>query len=154
VVAPGTVAGLVPLLITGGKRPTVAWGAGAGVVGVALAAGGAIVLLDAFRRFALEGRGTPAPVYPTRGLVASGPYWHVRNPMYLAVLAVVLGQALVWARAALLVYAGFLALAFHLFVLAYEEPTLRRRFGDDYARYCRHVPRWRPRRRPWTDRGA
>jgi protein-S-isoprenylcysteine O-methyltransferase Ste14 len=81
-------------------------------------------------------------------LVVTGLYRHVRNPMYLAVLAIVIGQALLLGSAGTLVYAAGLALGFHLFVVLYEEPTLRARFGDQYAAYCRQVPRWRPRLRP------
>ena len=106
-------------------------------------------LLDCFARFALEGRGTPSPVEQTETLVVSGLYRFVRNPMYVCVLAIVSGQALLFGKAWLLLYAGVLLIAFHLFVTFYEEPNLRRRFGTPYETYCLHVSRWRPRLRSW-----
>jgi protein-S-isoprenylcysteine O-methyltransferase Ste14 len=148
--APGTVAVLVPFWITRWRMqpaflglPATRW------AGVLLIAVGAPVLLDSFARFALHGRGTPAPVLPTERLVVRGLFRYVRNPMYVAVVSVIVGQALWLARPALLAYAGLVWLAFHLFVLAYEEPTLRRQFGGEYDRYRAAVPRWLPRLRRW-----
>ena len=103
-------------------------------------------------RFAIEGLGTPAPIAPTRHLVVTGFYRHVRNPMYVAVLAVILGQALLFANARLLAYGAAFWLACHLFVVFYEEPTLRRSFGADYDAFRANVPRWIPRLRPWSPR--
>jgi protein-S-isoprenylcysteine O-methyltransferase Ste14 len=97
-------------------------------------------------RFVAEGRGTPAPVAPTQRLVVGGPFRWVRNPGYIAVLCLVVGEGLLFAHTSVLVYAASLAVAFHLFVLLYEEPTLRRQFGTEYEQYCRRVPRWLPRR--------
>ena len=77
-----------------------------------------------------------------------GPFRWVRNPGYIAVVSLVVGQALLFGSGAVLAYAAFLALAFHLFVVFYEEPTLRAQFGEEYDAYCRAVPRWLPRRRP------
>jgi protein-S-isoprenylcysteine O-methyltransferase Ste14 len=102
------------------------------------------VLLDSFARFALVGRGTPAPIAPTERLVISGLYRHVRNPMYLAVLSIIFGQALLFGSTTLLWYAAVLSLIVHAFVVLYEEPTLRRRYGAEYERYCQAVRRWRP----------
>ncbi|HEX6236955.1 MAG TPA: isoprenylcysteine carboxylmethyltransferase family protein [Acidimicrobiales bacterium] len=147
--APGVAAGAVPWLLTrwhAGERP---YPLLVRVGGAALLVGGGAVLIRAFTGFVREGRGTPAPVAPTERLVIGGPYRHVRNPMYVAVLAVVLGQALLLARPVLVVYAGGLGAAFVAFVRGYEEPTLRRRFGEDYEAYRRHVPAWWPRLRPW-----
>jgi protein-S-isoprenylcysteine O-methyltransferase Ste14 len=107
------------------------------------------VLVHAFARFVVEGLGTPAPVAPTEQLVVGGIYRFVRNPMYLAVVAAVVGQALLLGRVVLLAYAVVLGVVFAAFVRLYEEPTLRRQFGDDYSRYRRAVPAWRPRLRPW-----
>ncbi len=117
--------------------------------GVGLIAAGLIVLIDSFRRFAMEGIGTPAPVLPTKHLVVSGWYRHVRNPMYVAVAALIVGQALLFADVRLLVYAAMIWLGFHVFVTQYEEPTLRQTFGEDYEVYCRAVGRWWPRATPW-----
>ena len=106
-------------------------------------------LLDSFARFALEGLGTPAPIAPPRNLVVSGLYRHVRNPIYVAVVAVILGQAVLFADWRLLGYGALIWLAFHTFVLAYEEPTLRQSYGAEYESYRANVPRWLPRLTPW-----
>ena len=145
--APGTAAGLVPWLLTGweSKDPPAALVA----LGVILAAAGAAALLHAFARFVVEGVGTPAPVAPPRHLVIGGLYRHVRNPMYVAVLAVVLGQALLLGQVVLLAYAVGLWLMFASFVRFYEEPTLVAGFGAEYEAYRRGVRAWLPRLRPW-----
>ncbi|MDP9219457.1 MAG: isoprenylcysteine carboxylmethyltransferase family protein, partial [Actinomycetota bacterium] len=93
--------------------------------------------------------GTPAPVAPTERLVVGGDYRYVRNPMYVAVVAIVLGQALVFGSVALLGYAVAIWLFMASFVRWYEEPMLRRTYGADYARYCDAVRAWWPRLRPW-----
>jgi protein-S-isoprenylcysteine O-methyltransferase Ste14 len=95
--------------------------------------------------FAVVGRGTPGPWDAPRRVVATGPYRWVRNPIYLAALLVVLGEAWLFLSLPLLIYAGAMAILFHLFVIGYEERTLRRRFGDAYLEYRRTVPRWLPR---------
>ena len=118
-------------------------------VGGVLLALGAIGLLDSFGRFAIQGIGTPAPVFPTRQLVVTGLYRYVRNPMYVAVVSTILGQGLVLGNVGLLEYGGLVWLLFHLFVLIYEEPTLKARFGSEYATFCAGVPRWIPRLTPW-----
>jgi protein-S-isoprenylcysteine O-methyltransferase Ste14 len=148
--APGTVAGLVPWWLAGWKlaAPLLAMG-WTRWLGFALIAAGVPALLDSFARFALQGLGTPAPLLPTRHLVVSGLYRHVRNPMYVGVVTVVLGQALLIGSAGVLGYGAGLWLVFHLFVLGYEEPRLRRTFGEEYDRFHRNVPRWIPRIAPW-----
>jgi protein-S-isoprenylcysteine O-methyltransferase Ste14 len=148
VLAPGVVAGLIPWWLTG-------WESGSTWLplqlgGVALVAAGTAVLLHAFARFVVEGSGTPAPVAPTERLVVGGLYRYVRNPMYLAVLATIVGQALVLARPGLLLYAAAVGAAFIAFVGWYEEPTLAREFGAPYEAYRRAVPAWWPRR-PGSD---
>ena len=100
-------------------------------------------------RFAWEGHGTPAPVAPTRTLVVSGFYRFVRNPMYVAILALVFGQAIFFASPALFAYGCVLWICFHAFVVLYEEPTLEHKFGDTYVAYRAGVHRWWPRLRPW-----
>ena len=150
VAAPGTVAGYIPWIITRwrvgppwrGLEPTRA-------LGWLLVLAALALLLDGFARFAWQGRGTPAPVAPTARLVVSGPYRWVRNPMYVAVTGLILGQALVLGSFPLLAYAVFIWGAFHGFVVGYEEQTLRRQFPDDYAAFFAAVPRWIPRLRPW-----
>jgi protein-S-isoprenylcysteine O-methyltransferase Ste14 len=144
-VAPGVVAGLVPWLLTD-------WDAADDVpvplvvAGVVLVAAGVAVLLHAFARFVVEGLGTPAPVAPTEHLVVGGLYRYVRNPMYLAVGATIVGQALILGRPALLPYVLAFGLAVVAFVRFYEEPTLARRYGAEYDAYRRAVPGWWPRR--------
>jgi protein-S-isoprenylcysteine O-methyltransferase Ste14 len=148
IAAPGMVAGVIPWAITGWRlEDSLFWGSQA--LGGVLIAAGAAVVLHAFARFAIEGLGTPAPIAPTERLVVGGIYRHVRNPMYLAVGALIAGQALLLGRVSLLLYGlGFAALSLG-FVHLYEEPTLRRQFGAEYDAYRRAVPRWIPRLRPW-----
>jgi len=149
VIAPGTVAGLVPWWMTRWRaEPPILGFAPGRAFGLFLLVVGAIGLLDSVRRFAVEGLGTPAPILPTRHLVVSGLYRFVRNPMYCAVVSAILGQALILGSDRLLGYAGIVWLAFHLFVLLYEEPTLRSTHAGQYDRYCANVPRWIPRLRP------
>ena len=148
VVAPGIVAGLVPWWLTGGWETGTTWPP-LQVLGALLLVAGVIVLVDAFVRFVVEGIGTPAPVAPTQRLVVGGLYRHVRNPMYLAVGATIVGQALLLGRAILLLYAAAFAVVVLAFVRGYEEPTLARQFGAEYEDYRRAVPGWWPRLRPW-----
>jgi protein-S-isoprenylcysteine O-methyltransferase Ste14 len=148
VLAPGTMAGLIPWLLTGWQ-----WREGyfaARMLGAVLILGGSSFVVSAFVRFVREGRGTPAPVAPPTELVVGGAYRHVRNPMYVAVTAVILGQALLLAQPVLLLTAAIFLAATVAFVKLYEEPHLSRRFGDDYARYRAAVPGWWPRLRPWS----
>jgi protein-S-isoprenylcysteine O-methyltransferase Ste14 len=119
------------------------------VAGVLLLGAGAVVLVHAFLHFVWEGVGTPAPVAPTERLVVGGLYRYVRNPMYMAVAATLIGQALALGQLLLLPYAAAFGATVAAFVHWYEEPTLRRRFGDQYEMYRRAVPAWWPRRRPW-----
>jgi protein-S-isoprenylcysteine O-methyltransferase Ste14 len=145
--APGMVAGLIPYLITQWRLPA-SFGAGS-IAGAALTLIALAMLIECFARFAFQGLGTPAPIAPTKHLVVTGLYRFVRNPMYVAVLGLILGQALIFQSAALVAYAAVIWLAFHIFVFFYEEPTLRHSFGDAYDSYCKAVPRWRPRLMPW-----
>lgn len=147
VAAPGVVAGLVPWLISGWPPRTIILPLAA--LGALLLAGGGLLLLECFARFAWQGRGTPAPVAPTERLVVTGAYRRVRNPMYVAVIALILGQAALFADWRLAAYGLVVWALFHAFVVAYEEPTLRRSFPDDYACYFAAVPRWIPRITPW-----
>ncbi len=152
VIAPGTVVGLIPWLMTGWRIRTPLPGyAPVRIVGIALLIVGLVPLVESVGRFALQGLGTPAPIAPPEKLVVGGFYRHVRNPMYVGVLAAILGQALLFADARLLWLAAIVWLAFHIFVLAYEEPTLRGMFEDDYDRFCTNIPRWLPRLRPWRE---
>ncbi len=149
VVVPGVVAGVVPWRITGwdAREPLPLWFP-ARVAGSIVLAAGLAVLVHAFVRFVVEGAGTPAPVAPTERLVVGGLYRYVRNPMYLAVAAVLVGQALVLGRLSLLLYAAAFVAVTAAFVRGYEEPTLARTYGEQYERYRRAVPGWWPRRPP------
>jgi protein-S-isoprenylcysteine O-methyltransferase Ste14 len=150
ILAPGTVAGLIPWWISHWRlHPPFLGFPPFRAIGVLLIAAGVAVVLESFGRFALQGIGTPAPIFPTRHLVVEGVYRYVRNPMYVAVTSMILGQALLLGDRHLLEYAVLPWLAAHLFVLVYEEPTLRRSFGEEYELYCAHVPRWIPRLSPW-----
>ena len=150
-VAPGIVAGLVPWWLTGWEKeePLPGW-ALVRILGWVLVAAGVVVVVQAFARFVHEGIGTPAPVAPTEHLVVGGLYRYVRNPMYLAVAATIVGQALILGQPLLLLYAGAFLLTVAAFVRWYEEPALRRQFGADYEAYLRAVPGWWPRRTPWN----
>lgn len=150
VLVPGIVAGVIPWLLTGWDSADFADWLPLRILGAALIVAGAIVLLEVFARFVFEGLGTPAPVAPTKQLVVGGLYRYVRNPMYLAVGATIVGQGLVLGRPILLLYSAGFALAVAAFVHWYEEPTLSRQFGQQYETYRRAVPAWWPRRRPWT----
>jgi len=150
VLAPGMVAGLGPWLIGRWQlRPPFFGLAAFRLLGGALIAAGLPLVLDSFARFALQGMGTPAPLLPPRHLVVTGLYRYVRNPMYVGVAWLIFGQGLLLGEVPLLEYGLLVCLAFHLFVVAYEEPTLRRTFADEYTNFCAHVPRWLPRLRPW-----
>lgn len=149
-VAPGVVAGVVPWWLTGWEvAEPLPYGLPLRIVGAILLVGGAIFLVQAFARFVVEGLGTPAPVAPPERLVVGGIYRYVRNPMYLAVGATIVGQALLLGQLVLLIYAAAFGVTVFAFVRWYEEPSLRRRFGADYDVYREAVPGWWPRRRPW-----
>jgi protein-S-isoprenylcysteine O-methyltransferase Ste14 len=140
-----------PVVVDGGwqvREPLPYW-APVRVLGGVLLVAGLIALVGAFVRFVVEGFGTPAPVAAPEHLVVGGVYRYVRNPMYVAVLAAIVGQSLLLGRLGLLLYAGVTWVAVAAFVRLYEEPTLTRRFGADYEAYRRAVPAWWPRLRPW-----
>ena len=154
VLAPGTVIGLIPWWISKWKvQPAPPGFLLIQLLGVLLLVTGILILLEAFARFALQGIGTPAPVLPARHLVVTGFYRYVRNPMYVALVLAVLGQSMIQGNLNLVIYGGFVWLITHLFVVVYEEPTLRRKFGDEYDEFCANVPRWIPRPRPWKGPG-
>ena len=140
---PTIVAGLVPWLLTRWEAddPSTALR----ILGAVLIAIGGGLVLETIGRFALQGRGTPAPFAAPERFVVRGSYRVVRNPMYVGVLTVIVGQALLLGREVLLGWAGAMALVFHLFVVLHEEPELRERFGPDYEEYRQRVGRWLPR---------
>jgi protein-S-isoprenylcysteine O-methyltransferase Ste14 len=118
-------------------------------VGAMLAALGFVPLIESFLRFALKGLGTPAPIAPPVNLVITGFYRFVRNPMYVGLITALIGEALLFGSRAVLWEAVLVGLSFHIFVLVYEEPTLRQTFGAQYETYRSQVPRWLPRLTPW-----
>lgn len=146
---PGTVAVLGPYLLLTSSSAAFPPAAGSmrwlGVVPLLL---GSMIYLWCAADFVLAGRGTPAPINPPKELVVRGLYQHVRNPMYVGVILWLIGVTLIFAALPLLVYTLFVWVGFHLFVQQYEEPSLRRRFGATYERYCQVVPRWVPHLRP------
>lgn len=152
--APCVVAGLVPWWLTRWqvRSPLPFWNP-LRVVGGVFVLAGAAFLMHAFARFVTEGSGTPAPIAPTERLVVGGVYRYVRNPMYLSVVTVIVGQAFIFGQLGLLVYALAVGLAMAAFVRLYEEPTLRRRYGAEYDEYRRHVRGWWPRlQNPYRNR--
>ena len=149
---PGTISVYVPLRMLerswrarAADAPPWAW------PGALLIAAGAAVLLASVWEFFSSGRGTLAPIDPPRALVVRGLYRFTRNPMYNGVTAMLLGESWLLHSTALLAYALFVAGAFHLFVLLYEEPTLADKFGTQYAAYRRAVPRWGFTLKPFRD---
>jgi protein-S-isoprenylcysteine O-methyltransferase Ste14 len=147
VVVPGVVAGYLPWQFFGLDRWRFDPASPLDLTGAVCIGAGAVLLGICIFEFARSGRGTLAPLDPPRELVVRGLYRYVRNPMYLSVSTILLGEFLVTRSRALLGYWAGWFVVVNLFVLGYEEPTLRRRFGESYARYCRAVGRWLPRLR-------
>jgi len=149
VVAPAMLAGIIPWLMTHWEfRPPFLAAEATRLAGVALIVAGVPGVLDSFGRFALQGLGTPAPIAPPQKLVVTGLYRYVRNPIYIAVVAVILGQALLFGDWNLLWYGALLWLFFHVWVVMIEEPTLKETFGTEYESFRTSVPRWLPRLTP------
>jgi protein-S-isoprenylcysteine O-methyltransferase Ste14 len=153
---PFMVVVMVPRWLLRADAAVIGWGAGPAADAASRAAG-AVVFAAGFALFAWcvslfarVGQGTLAPWDPTRKLVAVGPYRHVRNPMISGVLAMLVGESLLWRSGALAVWAATFLLINHTWFLLSEEPGLQRRFGDSYRVYRAHVPRWIPRLSPWT----
>jgi len=150
ILAPGTIAGFVPWWLTRwrigppffGIEP-LRW------VGAALIVLGLLPLLSSFARFAWEGLGTPAPIAPPTNLVVTGFYRRVRNPIYVALLIILLGEALLFGDERVAAWGVLFWLFTFAAVVIYEEPTLRQQFGEEYRTYCKNVPRWVPRLTPY-----
>jgi protein-S-isoprenylcysteine O-methyltransferase Ste14 len=145
VLVPGTVAVYVPYRIA---RPSGICGASwLSLSGTIMFVVGALIYLSCAWHFAWTGRGTPAPIDPPKVLIVHGLNRYVRNPMYIGVLMMILGQAAFFGSVEVLYYAAFFLVAVNLFVLFYEEPHLRKQFGASYEEYLRTVPRWLPKLR-------
>lgn len=145
VLLPGVIAGYVPWRYFGVGRLHIDLTRPSDVLGLLCAGAGAAVLGACIREFARSGRGTLAPIDPPRELVVRGLYRYVRNPMYLGVTTILLGEVLLAGSRALLAYGLIWFAGANLFVIGYEEPALRRRFGESYARYSMRAGRWLPR---------
>jgi protein-S-isoprenylcysteine O-methyltransferase Ste14 len=143
IVAPGMVAGYIPLALLR-RGPQLETGVFS-YLAIPLWIIGGVILLWSFWNFLIQGRGTPAPIDPPKELVAVGFYRYVRNPMYFGVLLILIGHFLWFGFWWLLAYASFAWLITHLFVTSYEEPTLKKKFGAAYEEYLKRVPRWIPR---------
>lgn len=143
ILVPGTVTVLIPFLLSEGLprpgRGPIMW------VGALIFLVGAAIYFRCAWEFAVRGLGTPAPIAPTKFLVTTALHRYVRNPMYIGVFMVLLGEAVTFRSVVLLGYAAFFCVPVQLFVVFYEEPTLRRQFGGSYEEYRRSVPRWIPK---------
>jgi protein-S-isoprenylcysteine O-methyltransferase Ste14 len=142
VLVPGTVAVYVPLLMAEGRPPASVW---AVALSLPVFAVGAAIYAWCVWDFATFGRGTPAPIDAPKRLVARGPYRYTRNPMYVGVLTVILGWALLFEAGDLVIYALLVGSGFHLIVVFYEECHLHHTFGHEYDTYCVQVGRWFPK---------
>ena len=150
VIAPLMLAGFVPWWVTQWEFRPAFFGLDlTRILGGTLIVAGAPGIVDSFARFALEGLGTPAPIAPPQKLVVTGLYRYVRNPIYVALVAVILGQSLLFGDSRLVWYGALLWLFFHVWVVALEEPGLQQTFGAEYERFRTNVPRWIPRLTPW-----
>jgi protein-S-isoprenylcysteine O-methyltransferase Ste14 len=150
ILAPGTVAGFVPWWLTRWRVGPPVFGIDAlRWVGVALIVLGLWPLLSSFARFAWDGLGTPAPIAPPTNLVVTGFYRRVRNPIYVALLIILLGEALLFGDERVAEWGVLFWLFTFAFVVIFEEPTLREQFGEEYRTYCKNVPRWVPRVIPY-----
>ena len=145
---PGLFAGYVPWRYFGLREVRIELSNPVHLVGLASLTIGILLLAACIGEFAARGRGTLSPLDPPRHLVVRGLYRYVRNPMYLSVTAIVLGEVLLTSSTALLVYWIIWFVTANMFVLIYEEPALRNEFGASYEDYCRRVGRWFPRLRP------
>ena len=147
VLLPGMIAGYVPWRWLGISQVRPGFTNPLDLLGLLVIVAGAALLGACIWEFASRGRGTLSPVDPPKELVVQGLYRYVRNPMYVAVSTILVGEALLARSTALLVYWGIFFAAANLFVMLYEEPALRRQFGDSYVRYQQRVGRWLPRKR-------
>ncbi len=144
IVVPGTVAGYIPWRLRNDTNVRIN-GAGEWSAVVIIAVGVAIYIYTAFWGFALLGGGTPAPIAPTQTLVVKGLHRYVRNPMYIGVALVIAGQAWLFRSEHIAIYSILMLLTAHTFVILYEEPTLKKQFGEEYDHYRARVPRWIPK---------
>lgn len=147
ILLPGSITVLFPYLILSARRPSILphWGL-LQTLSLLPITVGASILFRCIWDFAVVGRGTLAPVDPPKDLVVRGLYRYVRNPMYVGVMLVLVGEAALFGTSTLLWYAALVGAGFHTFVCLYEEPALEAQFGESYRRYKHRVGRWVPRR--------
>lgn len=140
---PGTVAGVVPYVLIQ-DAPLFVWAFDDIMqwLGLLVGVAGAVLAIRCATDFVRFGHGTPAPIDPPKKLVTTGLYRYSRNPMYMGMVCLLLGEAILFRSLHLWIYTGMVAIGFHAYILLYEEPALRRRFGESYLEYCRTVPRW------------
>lgn len=142
-VVPGTVAGYIPYRLTdrfaNRASEPLEW------IGIAVLAVGTAIYFRCAWEFAVRGLGTPAPIAPTKYLVTTALHRYIRNPMYVGVALVIVGEAALFRSLHVLEYAALMLTAAHAFVVFYEEPMLKRQFGESYEQYRRTVPRWIPK---------
>jgi len=143
IIMPGTVTVYLPYGLLSLPSPPLPLGIFR-YLGVPLILLGAAIYFRCAWDFSFAGRGTPAPIDPPKELVVKGLYRYARNPMYVGILTLLFGEALFFASLRLFAYAGLIFLSFNLFITLYEEPALRRKFGESYQQYCNRVPRWIP----------
>lgn len=145
VFVPGTLTVVVPYLLLSYRNEPFVFELSAlrfaGLIPMAL---GTLFYLWCAWDFTFTGKGTPAPFDPPKEIVVLGLYRHVRNPMYVAALLILVGEAILFESATLAIFAGLVFLVFHAWVILYEEPVLRRKFGNSYENYCTNVSRWIP----------
>lgn len=144
IIQPGVLVGLVPYLYlryTHREIVPAAWEA-THIIGAGLIIVGVGVAVACILQFATEGKGTLSPIDPTKQLVIRGLYRYSRNPMYVGVMLIMIGETLFWASLALAIYAVVVFIGFNLFIILHEEPRCRRDFGDEYSEYCQRVGRW------------
>ncbi|WP_180538892.1 methyltransferase family protein [Nevskia soli] len=146
---PGILIVYVPAWITRWQIPPGSWPLRA--IACILFAVGLLPLGESIARFFWAGQGTASPSHPTEVLVATGFYRYVRNPMYIGVLVLIAGQCVLFRSESLWIYLGIVTVGFELFVLFYEEPTLRKKYGASYEEYCRNVRRWIPRLKAYRE---
>lgn len=144
ILQPGVVAGVIPYYLAASVWNHLSFRTlhFPGYVGIVFLAAGFTVLLICVVQFAVQGQGTLSPADPTQKLVTRGLYRHSRNPMYIGVLGMLVGESLLVQAAAMWIYTAAVSAGFHLFVVFHEEPRLRRDFGDEFRKYCGEVRRW------------
>ena len=151
IIVPCSVAGWIPLVLRRYPDASIDLGTPGIAIGSILITIGVIGYVLTAGAFAIIGKGSPSPSHPTSNLIVSGIHRYSRNPMYVSVLSVIIGQAILWGSSNIAIYAVLVWIGFQTFIIFYEEPTLRKKFGEQYETYYNEVPRWIPRIRRKRD---